>query len=156
MVLNSSVVLAEDNGDDAFLFQRAFAKAEHSSTVTVCEDGEVAEGFFAKWLVACSEPLPLIAFLDIRMPNINGLEVLAWLRSHREFDRMPVILLTSSKSESDVANAGRLGAQAYFSKHLSFHEILAIMAATASFIAGDQASFKQSRNLLPQPAPASP
>ncbi len=148
MVLSSCVVLAEDNGDDAFLFERVFAKADHSSTVTVCEDGEVAEGFFAKWLTKCSEALPLMAFLDIKMPNIDGLEVLAWLRSHREFDRMPIILLSSSKSDSDVASAVQLGAQAYFSKHLTAHEVSAVIAAAASFMAGEQDSFKRVRNLL--------
>jgi CheY-like chemotaxis protein len=118
-----TVLMIEDDPNDAALFRRALRKSNLSTPVTVVEDGEAA----IRWLGAKSDTSsagepgwPRIIVLDLKMPRRSGLEVLEWLRTQPAWRRMPVIVFTSSRESSDIAKAYALGVNSYLVKPVSF------------------------------------
>jgi len=100
------ILLVEDDENDAFFFMRAARKAELSNPVHLVSDGREALAYIAgdgKFSDRASYPLPGLIVLDLNLPKKNGLEVLRWIRQHSSMPAMPVILLTSSTSELDLA-----------------------------------------------------
>ena len=105
------ILLAEDNPDDELLTLRAFKKNKISNKVIVARDGtEVLNWLFRKHL------RPHLILLDIKLPKLSGLEVLAKIRNHQETSLIPVILLTSSVEESDILEGYRLRTNSYICK----------------------------------------
>lgn len=118
-----SVLLIEDDPNDAVLFRRALRKANVATPVTVVEDGEAA----IRWLKTKAESTsagesdwPGIILLDLKMPRRSGLEVLEWLRRQPAWLRVPVIVFTSSRESEDIARAYALGANSYLVKPVAF------------------------------------
>src|SRR5260221_1321895 len=95
----STVLLAEDDPDDVLLTQIAFEKARLANPLQVVRDGEEAiaylngEGHFAD---RHRFPFPILLLLDLKMPKLNGFQVLEWLRQHPRLKRLPVAVMTSS------------------------------------------------------------
>jgi CheY-like chemotaxis protein len=119
----STILMIEDDPNDAALFCRALRKTNLATPVTVVGDGEAA----IRWLKAKSEPAsdrkpdwPRIILLDLKMPRISGLEILEWLRAQPAGRHVPVIVLTSSQEAEDVARAYALGVNSYLVKPVSF------------------------------------
>ncbi|OGO07588.1 MAG: hypothetical protein A3K46_06640 [Chloroflexi bacterium RBG_13_60_9] len=124
--IHKSILLIEDDSNDAALFRRAMRKLNLATEVTVIEDGEAA----IRWLeakIASSPPedaeWPWIILLDIKMPRLSGLEVLEWLRKTPGSCRVPVIAFTSSRESADIARAYELGVNSYLVKPLSFDQL---------------------------------
>ena len=121
-----TLLLAEDNEDDVLLFTRALEESAKKAGVpvrlAVTRDGAEAlaylngEGEFGD---REKHPFPQIVVTDLKMPGLNGLDVLAWLKEHDEYQRVPKILLSGSCDESDVDQAYRLGVNTYFQKPAS-------------------------------------
>ena len=78
-------------------------------------------------------PLPYLAFLDLKLPHVTGLELLKWIREHTEFDSMILIVLTSSANLADVDNAYRLGANAYVVKPTGFEKLQVLARSIQDF-----------------------
>lgn len=114
-----TILLVEDNEDDVFIFQRALKQAAIPHAVQIARDGQEAldylfgEGEFAD---RTRFPLPFLVLLDLKLPLLNGLDVLAAIQPRPELARMCVVVLTSSAEARDLARAQELGAQAYFVK----------------------------------------
>lgn len=115
----SVILLVEDDPDDVFFLQEAFKKADMAGALRVARDGEEAvayllgQGAFADRRL---HPPPALVLLDLKLPRKSGLEVLEWRRGQPGMASIPVVVLTSSVSETDVRRAYELGANAYLVK----------------------------------------
>jgi CheY-like chemotaxis protein len=118
------LLLVEDNPMDLDLTLRAFNKKKFSNTIHVARDGEEALAWFARW--EAGEPMPAVILLDINLPRINGLEVLQQLKAHPQFRRIPVVVLTSSREDSDLKAAYDLGVSSYIEKPVSFSKFIEV------------------------------
>src|SRR5437870_10171701 len=108
MIGDATVLLAEDDPDDILLTQIAFEKARLANPLQVVRDGEEAiaylkgEGHFAD---RHRFPLPILLLLDLKMPKVNGFQVLEWLRHDPHLKRLPVAVMTSSDHDPDADRA---------------------------------------------------
>src|SRR3954454_4421170 len=117
------ILLAEDREDDVLLICRAFESAGARFHIQVTRDGEEAilylrgDGKFANRALY---PIPDLLLLDLKMPRMDGFDVLRWLRQHPELSALRVIVLTSSSEMRDVNQAYKLGANSFLVKPLDF------------------------------------
>ncbi|MFO1500226.1 MAG: response regulator [Verrucomicrobiota bacterium] len=114
----SVFLLVEDNEDDAFFMQRAFQAAGLKNPLHIVTDGEQAVDYMSGqhgFSDRSKYPLPDMIFLDLKMPGLNGFDVLRWIRHDRKSD-VPVAVLTSSSEEIDCRKARELGANCYLLK----------------------------------------
>jgi CheY-like chemotaxis protein len=122
-----SILLVEDNPDDEALTLRALKKNNIANAVNVARDGEEALDYlFARGRYKGREPadLPTVVLLDLKLPKIDGLEVLTQLRAHERTRLLPVVILTSSKEEQDLLRGYRLGANSYIRKPVDFDQFV--------------------------------
>lgn len=120
------ILLVEDNPVDVDLTLRSFSRRGLANPVEVARDGEEALAMIPRW--AAGEPLPLVVLLDLKLPRIDGLEVLRQLRASSVSARIPVVVLTTSAEAADIDAAYRAGANSYIVKPVSFdrfHEVAA-------------------------------
>ena len=113
------VLLAEDNDDDVFLMKRAFERARILSRLCVVRDGVEAMDYLqgtGQFSDRSRYPLPCLCLLDIKMPKMNGFDVLRQIREHPATRRLPVVFLTSSNQRCDIDQAYDLGANSYLVK----------------------------------------
>ena len=123
----SAILLVEDNPDDEALTLRAFRKNNFTNEVMVARDGAQALDYlFASGAYASREAtaLPQIVILDLKLPKIDGLEVLRRLRAAPRTKLLPVIILTSSNEERDRLEGYGLGANSYVRKPVDFAEFV--------------------------------
>ena len=124
---SSAILLVEDNPDDEALTLRAFRKNNITTEVVVARDGaEALDYLFATGAYAKREAtvLPQIVILDLKLPKIDGLEVLRRLRAAPQTKLLPVIILTSSNEERDRLEGYGLGANSYVRKPVDFAEFV--------------------------------
>jgi CheY-like chemotaxis protein len=117
------ILLVEDNPDDIELIQRALRKYNIKVQVEVVQDGEKALDYlFARGEFAEQEgeALPLVVLLDLKLPKVDGLEVLKALRADSRTKTLPIVVLTSSTQEEDVEQAYRSGANSFLHKPVNF------------------------------------
>lgn len=122
---HKTILLVEDNQNDVGLTQRAFEKCRIYNDLVVKEDGQEALDYlFGKdgKPGAADNTLPMLVMLDLKLPRIDGLEVLRKIRADVRTHRMPVVILTSSKEEEDVAASYDLGANSYIRKPVDFQQ----------------------------------
>lgn len=118
---DNEILLVEDNPNDAELIMRAFRKGNLATRVVHLRDGAEAMDYVAN--AHCGRgavSLPKVIVLDLKLPKLNGLEVLQRLKSDALTKDVPVVMLTSSKEESDIAKAYALGANSYITKPIEF------------------------------------
>ena len=122
---NKIILLVEDNPDDVELTIRALKKNNISNKVIVAKDGvEALDYLFGTGMYAGRDvkDMPVVILLDLKLPKIDGLEVLKSIRQN-EFTRLlPVVILTSSVEEKDKINGYRLGANSYVRKPVDFNQ----------------------------------
>lgn len=118
-----NILLVEDNPDDVALTMRALKSHNITNDVVVAKDGvQALEYLFgAKGSPAVAE-LPAVVLLDLKLPRVNGLEVLQRIRAEERTRLLPVVILTSSDEERDVINGYSLGANSYVRKPVDFIE----------------------------------
>ena len=127
---NRSILLVEDNPDDELLTLRALKKNNILNQVTVAHDGaEALEQLFASSDVTA----PGLILLDLKLPKIDGLEVLRRIRADNRTEVIPVVVLTSSKLEDDILASYRCGANAYVRKPVKFSEFAEAVSALGIF-----------------------
>jgi CheY-like chemotaxis protein len=110
------ILLAEDDENDIFFMRRALQKADINCPVHVVRNGQEALDYLGgvgPFADRERHPLPAVIFLDLKMPFVDGFDVLAWLHSQSPFKNIPVIVLTSSAEDRDRRKATELGAKAY-------------------------------------------
>lgn len=121
------ILLVEDNPDDVELTRRAFEKSNIANDVVVVRDGQAALDFlFASGTWADRDPamVPGVVLLDLKLPKLNGLEVLRRLRAAETTKRLPVVVLTTSLEENDLVGSYDLGANSYVRKPVDFNQFL--------------------------------
>ena len=118
-----NLLLAEDNLPDVLLVQEAIRKAGLPLEIHVAPDGQQAIDFITRAEENADHPSPQRLLLDLNLPKRDGFEVLRALRESSKFKDVPVLIITSSASPSDLQEAAALGA-AYFSKPPSYAEFL--------------------------------
>ncbi|MBK9926753.1 MAG: response regulator [Anaerolineales bacterium] len=121
------VLLVEDNPDDEALTLRAFKKNKIGNKVVVARDGvEALDFLFCTGIYSERDPneLPQLILLDIKLPKIDGLEVLRRIRMDERTKFLPVVILTSSKEEQDLLKSYQNGANSYVQKPVDFTEFI--------------------------------
>jgi two-component system response regulator len=119
------ILLVEDNADDEMLTLRALRKHSIRNEVVVMRDGaEALDWLFARgpYSGRNSSIVPQVVLLDLKLPKLNGLEVLRAIRADPRTKRLPVVLLTSSREDQDVAAGYDSGANSYVRKPIDFTE----------------------------------
>jgi CheY-like chemotaxis protein len=122
-----TILLVEDNEDDAFLMVRALKSAGVELPLRIVADGREALNYLSgveQYAERSAHPMPGLVFLDIKLPQVSGLEVLRWLRGLPELRRIVVIILTSSNHPGDVREAYELGANSYVVKPASYQQLV--------------------------------
>jgi len=139
MTGEKTILLAEDDPSHEALFRRAMADGGFGCQVDVVRDGtEVIDYLFAtgEYTHRDGEKMPDLILLDLRMPKMSGMQVLQVLRRVRGEDSMrfpPVVVLTSSSMDNDVAEAYRLGAQSYICKPTNYDEFAGAVCKTLQY-----------------------
>jgi CheY-like chemotaxis protein len=125
--LYPDILLAEDNPNDVELTLAALAEHNLANRVTVAHDGvEALEYLRREGRFGDRQPgPPAVVLLDIKMPRMDGLEVLREIRGDPEFKRLPVVILTSSREEQDILTSYNLGVNAYVVKPVDFQAFIA-------------------------------
>jgi two-component system response regulator len=127
MIRNRTLLLVEDNPDDVELTLRAFARSKLVNGIVVVRDGQAALDYlFAAGAYAGRDltAMPEAVLLDLKLPKLDGHEVLRRLRADDRTRRLPVIMLTSSNEERDVAASYDLGANSFVRKPVDFAEFV--------------------------------
>lgn len=121
------ILLVEDNPDDVTLTRRALEKNNILNDIIVVEDGVLALDYLfgtGRYAGRDVSDLPAVVLLDLKLPKINGLEVLERVRNDVRTKALPVVILTSSKEDPDVARSYRLGANSYIRKPVDFTQFM--------------------------------
>lgn len=120
------ILLAEDNPNDVELVLTAFEKCRLANHVVVARDGEEALDYLngRGVFTASGRPDPAVVLLDLKMPRVDGPEVLRQIRADPALRTLPVVILTSSKEESDLVRGYQLGANAYVVKPVGFEDFI--------------------------------
>lgn len=116
------ILLIEDNPDDVLLTQLAFQKNHIANKMEIARDGAEALDFLEQ--AKATHNLPTVILLDLKLPKVDGLEVLKHIRSDKETKFMPVVILTSSKQEQDIVAGYELGANSYIVKPVDFENFI--------------------------------
>ena len=130
------ILLVEDNPRDAELTVRALGKRNLANQIVVARDGEEA----LHWLLGTDEhagrdvtQVPRVILLDLKLPKLSGLEVLKAIRADPRVSALPVVVLTSSKEDRDIAACYALGVNSYIVKPVEFDNFAAAVAATGHY-----------------------
>lgn len=121
------ILLVEDNPDDVALTIRAFTKNNIFNKVVVAKDGvEALDYLFGRGVYAGRDilDLPVVVLLDLKLPRVDGLEVLKSIRQNEITQLIPVVILTSSAEEKDLINGYKMGANSYVRKPVNFEHFL--------------------------------
>jgi CheY-like chemotaxis protein len=129
------ILLAEDNPRDAELALAAMEEEHISDKVVLCRDGaEVLDYLYCRGQFKSRlRGNPAVVFLDLKMPKVNGLEVLRTIKADINLRPIPVVMLTSSREERDLAESYALGANAYVVKPVEFHKFLSAVKELGTF-----------------------
>jgi len=131
-----TILLVEDDENDAMLLRMAFERNGIVNPVQWVKDGLEAvaylngEGVYAD---RAKYPFPEVLLVDLKMPRMTGLELLAWINEHPEFRVIPTIVMTSSRQELDIESAYKLGANTYLTKPIAFDDLAKMVNLTHAY-----------------------
>jgi len=121
---NPPILLVEDNPIDIDLTLRAFKKRNLTNSILVARDGEEAVNYIDIWDKGAQTPLVIL--LDLKLPKVDGLEVLKIIKEHPKYTTIPVVVLTSSSDSKDIERAYKLGANSYIVKPVDFNKFVEV------------------------------
>lgn len=121
---NHPILLVEDNPVDVDLTLRAFKKRKLNNPIQIARDGEEALAYIKKW--DAGEQVPMVILLDLKMPKVDGLEVLKFFKTHEVYKTIPVVVLTTSSDDKDIERAYKLGANSYIVKPVNFNKFVEV------------------------------
>jgi len=129
------ILLAEDNARDVELVLAALKRNNLANEVVVTRDGADALDYLHARGQYQSRPpgLPIVLFLDLKMPKVDGLEVLREIKSSQNLRTVPVVMLTSSREETDLVKSYELGVNAYVVKPVGFQQFAEAIKQTGMF-----------------------
>lgn len=129
------ILLAEDNANDLELTLAALQQNRLANEVVIVRDGAEALDYLYRRGQYADRPggHPVLLLLDLKMPKIDGLEVLKQIKSDAALRTMPVVMLTSSREESDIVRSYHLGVNAYVVKPVDFTEFMAAVRQLGAF-----------------------
>lgn len=130
------ILIVENDLNDVFLLKRALTQAGISGPVHVVNDGAEAIRYLQGGGEYCDRlkfPFPSVIFADLKMPRMDGFDLLRWLRAHPECSVIPLIILTASRIDADVRKAYQMGANAYLVKPNSLQELQAMVQTAYRF-----------------------
>ncbi|HEV8661853.1 MAG TPA: response regulator [Candidatus Methylomirabilis sp.] len=122
------ILLVEDNPADVELTLRAFKQRKLSNPIAVVRDGEEALDYVhRRGRFAGDAPIPGVILLDLRLPKVDGLEVLREVKAHPVYRNIPVVVLTTSAEDRDIKKSYELGAASYIVKPVEFEKFLQVV-----------------------------
>ena len=130
------ILVVEDRKDDVVLIRDAFRKAAVKNPLFIVRDGAEAQAYLegtGKYRQRAEFPLPNLVLLDLKMPKMDGFELLEWIRNHSAFKALRIVVLTSSQDIYDVSKAYELGANSFLVKPHDFMNFTAMMRTLGSF-----------------------
>ncbi len=130
IVKSRPVLIAEDDPNDVFLLRRAFQKVGITHPIVVLRNGQEVLDYLArdgKAALNTAKHSPALMFLDLKMPMLDGFDVLSWLKCNPLETKLPIVVLTSSNQEKDIHQAQQMGADEYRVKPQQFEELVAIV-----------------------------
>jgi CheY-like chemotaxis protein len=133
---NYTILVVEDEESDALLLKRAFKRNNILNPVQWVKDGLEAIAYLNGQGVYADRalyPFPEVMILDIKMPRMDGLELLAWIRDHPDFRVIPTIIMSSSRQDHDITRAYELGANTYQIKPSSFDELTKLVKSAHEY-----------------------
>ena len=123
-----AVLLVEDNPDDEELTLHGLRRTNLKNPVDVARDGQEALDYLFGNHDQAAKPVPVVVLLDLRLPRVDGFEVLKRIRAEERTRRVPVVILTSSSEDRDLINGYDLGANSYVRKPVRFEEFATAIA----------------------------
>jgi CheY-like chemotaxis protein len=129
--MENKILHVEDNPDDVMLMNLAFNRAGIAARLHVVNDGD--EAIAALENGATNGGSPVCVLLDVKLPRVSGLEVLAWIRNQPRLRRLPVILLTSSSQTADINRAYDLGANSFLVKPPDLDSLTQLVKTVAHY-----------------------
>src|SRR3954465_10105828 len=133
---NYTILLVEDEETDALLMKRAFKRNNILNPIQWVKDGLEAVAYLNGQGVYADRalyPFPEVMILDLKMPRMGGLELLAWVRDHPDFRVIPTIIMSSSGQDPDITKAYELGANTYQIKPTTFDELTALVKSAHEY-----------------------
>jgi CheY-like chemotaxis protein len=134
-LMKRPLLFIEDDEDDVYIIRRTLEREEIYENTHFVQNGQMAVEYLEPLTTGTltSNALPLIIFLDLNMPLMNGLEFLQWRREQPVLQMVPVLVFTSSDNRQDIINAYQLGANAYLIKPMSVSELSSLLKSVQSF-----------------------
>jgi CheY-like chemotaxis protein len=114
------ILLVEDNPMDLDLTFQAFKEHSVANQIVACRDGEEALRYMEEHHVPTDSQVPILVLLDLRLPKVDGLEVLRQARNHPVWKQVPIVVLTTSRENTDIEAAYQLGVNSYIVKPVDF------------------------------------
>lgn len=124
------ILAAEDEESDRMILTLAFKRAQLQPPLVIVPDGEEVVNYLTgkeRYADRNAFPLPALVVLDLKMPRMDGFDVLEWLAKQSDYKDLPAVVLSSSSSNADMQKARELGAKDYFVKPHSFDELIKIL-----------------------------
>jgi CheY-like chemotaxis protein len=129
------ILLVEDNNDDILLIKRVFNKSKLSERfeLVIAQDGNQALSYLKNITISQKDILPMILLLDLKLPRVDGFEVLQHIRDTEKTKLIPVIVFTSSKEEKDITRAYHLGANSYVRKPIDSERFIYVLQQIVTY-----------------------
>ena len=135
--MSKIILVAEDDPNDQFFMQRELKKLAFPVQVRFVDDGEQTIAYLSALdKPDCQFPKPDVLFVDLKMPRLNGFEVLEWLRKNGLCQRILTVVVSSSSLQQDIDKAYDLGANAYLVKPANLEDYVRVFRATGEFFLG--------------------
>ena len=133
-LMGKTILVAEDDPNDQFLIQRELKKLAFPVQVRFVNDGEQTIDYLSGVdKPGCPFPKPDLMFVDLKMPRLNGFELLEWMRKHGFCGRILTVVVSSSSLQADIDKAYDLGANAYLVKPANLEDYVRVFRATGEF-----------------------
>ena len=132
----SVIVMAEDDLDDRLLVKDALAESHWEADLRFVDNGEEMMDYLShtgKYAGASDAPRPALILLDLNMPRKDGREVLREMKNRSDLKRIPVVVLTTSKADTDIDKMYELGANSFISKPIEFESLVKLMRLLAQY-----------------------